>query len=359
MYKSNMEEVFARFPHISDMIFDQLTNRYLARCKVISKSWCNYLDNHKITYIRIIKQNIKSSDCNRPAREVESLLNNVKHPPSQYRIDGKVHRMECWKSLIQKRNQKPLIDENEKPWKEYYKRGSTESVRYFAKVSKRVLRELSRSELQPFMNCDKCLSAYQCQLQTLKNSRVLSGLSMFENMFLTDTVVEKYTNGNQKMSCNRGCGATPLHLIAMTGHLETFKETFEKASDKNPTFEQGRTFLRFVIRFCKKEIFMYILEKTHYEIRKNIGGLSSLDVATLNLNLDICETIIERIVKNDPRSRHVTPIQLADIQGHLKTTEMILDKIVEKNPKRSTKKNNEETFRCTWVFEFHQQFSKK
>ena len=61
-------------------------------------------------------------------------------------------------------------------------------------------------------------------------------------MFLPDTVVEKYRNGNQKISCNRGCGATPLHLIAMTGHLETFKETFEKASDKNPTFEQERNY---------------------------------------------------------------------------------------------------------------------
>jgi hypothetical protein len=261
--------------------------------------------------------------------------------------------MECWKSLIKKRNQKPLIDENEKPWIEFYKRGSTESVRYFAKVSKRVLNELSRSETKPFMNCDKCLSAYQCQLQTLKNSSIY-----IPNMFLPDTIVEKYRNGNQKISCNRGCGATPLHLIAMTGHLETFKETFEKASDKNPTFEKGRTFLRFVIRFCKKEIFMYILEKNHNEIRKNISGLSSLDVATLNLNLDICETIFERIVKNDPRSRQVTSIQLADIHGHLKTTEMILDKIVEKNPNRFTKKNNEELLDALGYLSFINSFQK-
>ena len=143
----------------------------------------------------------------------------------------------------------------------------------------------------------------------------------------------------------------------MTGHLETFKETFEKASDKNPTFEQGRTFLHFVIRFCKKEIFMYILEKTHNEI-KNISGLSSLDVATLNLNLDICETIIERIVKNDPRNRQVTSIQLADIQGHLKTTEMILDKIVAKNLKRSTKKNNEELLDALGYLSFINSFQK-
>ena len=100
------------------------------------------------------------------------------------------------------------------------------------------------------------------------------------------------------------------------------------------------------------------MEKNHNEIRKNISGLSSLDVATLNLNLDICETIIERIVKNDPRNRQVTSIQLADIQGHLKTTEMILDKIVEKNPKRSTMKNNEELLDALGYLSFINSFQK-
>ena len=94
---------------------------------------------------------------------------------------------------------------------------------------------------------------------------------------------------------------------------------------------------------------MYILEKTHNEI-KNISGLSSLDVATLNLNLDICETIIERIVKNDPRNRQVTSIQLADIRGHLKRSEMILDKVVNKTSYISTKKYNEELLDALELF---------
>ena len=128
----------------------------------------------------------------------------------------------------------------------------------------------------------------------------------------------------------------------MTGHLETFKETYDKAIDKNPNAtEKGKTFLHFAIRFCNKEVCMYILEKTYNEIRKTVNGLSTIDMATLFINLDVSwmflEIIFKEIVEKDPGSRRVTPIQLADIRGHLKTSEMILNKVADKNPK----KNNE------------------
>ena len=106
-----MEEHFARFPHISEKIFVQLNNQNLAKCRKISKSWCNYLDNQKFMNIRIIKQRIRSSDC--------------------------------------KDNFQLLIDETKKPWTEFFKRASAEAVQYFAKVSKKVLTDLSKSELQP------------------------------------------------------------------------------------------------------------------------------------------------------------------------------------------------------------------
>ena len=61
----SMQEQFARFPHISEKIFDQLDDQNLVKCRRISKSWCNYLDNQKILYIQIIKQSIKSSDYNK------------------------------------------------------------------------------------------------------------------------------------------------------------------------------------------------------------------------------------------------------------------------------------------------------
>ena len=326
---SNMDEQFARFPHISEQIFDQLNNRSLAKCRRISKSWCNYLDNQKLLTIRIIKKNIRSSDC--------------------------------------KDNFKLIIDVNKKPWTEFFKRASAESIEYFAKVSKNVLSDLSKTELQPFLMCGACtssLSAYQsiferlstnpmyAKMMTMGGYEDMIGRFRFESDLDSDSdsdfenpdSAEEHQNiyagvqnasRNRYLFCNLGCGATPLHLIAIAGHLETFKETYENAKDKNPnSTEKGRTFLQFAIRFCNKEICMYILEKTYDEIRKHVNGLSTLDMATLNANLDVCEIIFGRIVEKDPGSRQVTPLQLSSIQGHLETSEMILDKVVNKYPKR-------------------------
>ena len=121
-----MEEQFARFPHISEQIFGQLNNQNLAKCRKISKSWRNYLDNQKFMNIRIIRQSIRPSDC--------------------------------------KDNFQWLIDETKKPWREFFKRASSESIQYFAKVIRKVLPDLSKSELQPFLmfgECTSALSAYQ------------------------------------------------------------------------------------------------------------------------------------------------------------------------------------------------------
>ena len=334
-----MEEQFARFPHISEKIFGQLNNQNLAKCRNISKSWCNYLANQKFMNIRIIKQSIRSSDCK-----------------------DDFH----W-----------LIDETKKPWTEFFKRASAESFQYFAKVSRKVLPDLSKSELQPFLMCGECTSAltayqnFQSIFEPLDGyGNRISAMDMYllksdsDSDFEKPDSAEKYQNiyedfqnadRDRYLSCNLGCGATPLHLIAMTGHLETFKETYDNANDKNPNVtEKGRTFLHFAIRFCNKEICMYILEKTYNEIRKNVDGLSTLDIASLFITMDVSwmylEVIFKEIVEKNPGSRGVTPIQLADIRGHLKRSEMILDKVVNKTSYVSTKKYNEELLDALKLF---------
>ena len=54
-----MQEVFLRFPHLSEIIFDSLDNKSLANSKEVSKSWYFYLDTQKFQQPRIIKANIK------------------------------------------------------------------------------------------------------------------------------------------------------------------------------------------------------------------------------------------------------------------------------------------------------------
>ena len=50
-----MEEVFSRFPHLSEDIFGALDYKSLENCKLVGKSWRNYMYNPKLLQIRRVK----------------------------------------------------------------------------------------------------------------------------------------------------------------------------------------------------------------------------------------------------------------------------------------------------------------
>ena len=56
-----METITVRFPHLIDLIFDQINNQSLANCKIVSKAWSIYIGNQKFYAIRNIKETIKNS----------------------------------------------------------------------------------------------------------------------------------------------------------------------------------------------------------------------------------------------------------------------------------------------------------
>ena len=60
--QSTMEEVFLRFPHLSEDIFNALDNKTFATCKEVSELWYNCLDEEKFVQerrVEIIKKVIK------------------------------------------------------------------------------------------------------------------------------------------------------------------------------------------------------------------------------------------------------------------------------------------------------------
>ena len=194
-----MQEQFARFPHISEKIFDQLDDQNLVKCRRISKSWCKYLDDQKNLYIRIIKQSIISSDYNKaPAHSVNSyadactncnpllrlrkrtIISEIRSDIENQKMQGskrpqktlcimeldrkivsRFHETELMKSLKEKKNQivniRPIVDLNTKPWMEFFKRASTESLQYFTKLSKKI----PKHDLLPILSCRTRNSATQ------------------------------------------------------------------------------------------------------------------------------------------------------------------------------------------------------
>ena len=55
-----MEDLNLRFPHISWQIFANLSNKDLAQCREVSTSFCDFIDNEKIPWIRMIKKYVQS-----------------------------------------------------------------------------------------------------------------------------------------------------------------------------------------------------------------------------------------------------------------------------------------------------------
>ena len=56
-----MEQIFPRFPHLAEGIFEKLNNKTLAKCKVVSRSWKASIDDFKFTWIRALKNSSKDS----------------------------------------------------------------------------------------------------------------------------------------------------------------------------------------------------------------------------------------------------------------------------------------------------------
>ena len=54
-----MDNIFLRFPHVAEKIFDQLDNPSLVLCKTVSRPWDNYLNDQKFFYERIMTEMAK------------------------------------------------------------------------------------------------------------------------------------------------------------------------------------------------------------------------------------------------------------------------------------------------------------
>ena len=51
-----MEDLFIRFPHIAQQIFENLDNKSLTNCREVTRSWKQFIDNKKLTWFRICEK---------------------------------------------------------------------------------------------------------------------------------------------------------------------------------------------------------------------------------------------------------------------------------------------------------------
>ena len=61
----SLEDLFLRYPHLSEAILNKLDDKALVECKNVSRTWCNVIDGQRFLWIRILKKYIqKRKKCN-------------------------------------------------------------------------------------------------------------------------------------------------------------------------------------------------------------------------------------------------------------------------------------------------------
>ena len=185
--KTNVEEIFWRFPHLGKNILEELDNKSLVKCREVNKWWQDFVDEQRTSYVRNIKKCIGISKLalqKKLQKESLNVLQKVSHFGSKY-----------YTSRYEGPNRKTLI-------------------------------------LIDLLCCqrDRDISLYFCQL-VIDNSEdknpvdkqgysVLHSAAMIGNAQMYQMIMAKNIDKNPK---HQEYGMTPLHEAAKKNHIEVCK----------------------------------------------------------------------------------------------------------------------------------------
>ena len=207
--KTNVEEIFWRFPHLEKNILEELDNESLVKCREVNKWWQDFVDGQRTSYVRNITKCIGLSKVPLPKKlhkESLEMLKELSHFASRYYTtdyEGP-HR----KSLI-------LLD---------------------------LLNEGYYTDLEIY------ITFYLCEL-IIDNSddknpvdqygySILHTAAMDDNPKIYQMIMKK---NNDKNPMNPKYRNTPLHEAARNNHIEVCKVILNGVQEWNPKDLWGET----------------------------------------------------------------------------------------------------------------------
>ena len=212
--KGYVEEIFWRFPHIGELIIDQLDNQSLTKTREVNKWWQNFVDNEKCFYIRKIQEHIYISNKLVRKRLNKETVDNLKE-------------LESYADMITNCS------------KQIYGKITTENGR------KEVLSTLvSTSDPgDPVSNTTMLMAGVMlesikgdCPLNDFGNSALHKAASS-DNLPMFKLIAKNSEN----LSPRNNIGNTPLHNAAREGHYEMCKFIIKNVQDLNPISQSKET----------------------------------------------------------------------------------------------------------------------
>ena len=280
--QSAMQELFLRFPHLSENIFGQLNSEFLGKSKEVCRSWYDYLDGQKFLKNRADK-----------VKEVMETIKNLGAP--------KVH-LQKKHLLIWKKTKKSIIADA--------RNGN------FDLVHAKILRNIDAMYAKAIWNW---LARY------VRHPVFIA--AYFGHMDVLKYLVDNLENKNPTVDGVESL----LHMAASTGKLDIVKYIIPKVVDINPKDDFGHTPLHYAVDSGMLDIVQYLMEKLEDKSPECNGGNTPLYWAAAYGQLIVYKYIVENVVEKNPRNKNgKTPLDLAHERGYSEINTIYHQHILEK-----------------------------
>ena len=273
-----MEGFFQGFPHISNQIFEALTNQDLGNCKEVSQDWFNFVESEKILWKRI--------------RNIHPYINgqNLLHIAAKTGQETRFESAYNFSTIMGKTNAQFVDNDLNTPLHYAAESGSFSICDLIVNHSddKNIENNLGVTPLflaaknghmdivEMFIK--EANSDDDCNPKNVFGYTPLHEAARLGHLLVCQIIVEKVKDANP--ANNRG--NTPLHLAAMNGHFQICELIIGNADNKSPTDGNRNTPLHTAAMFGNVDVTEVLLKEVEFKFPINSSGMTPLEVAKEN-----------------------------------------------------------------------------
>ena len=316
-----METFCKRFPVVGVSIMNCLDDKSLINCKEASKDICQFIEEERFYWIRMIKIIMKHN---------YKLFQNgikLKKGGKKFKLSLTMEYQTLWKKVIHKT---PV---------ENLRRLAMMVQRFFKNHSGKVVKK----EVSPLHivigEGEGCTVLKKEDLKLCKHILEKSNETevLETNAFILisyHVIIKKHiwSRSPQRETMRDYFNGTAIHMAAINGNLAMCRLILDMVHDKNPGTDNGLTPLHLAAANGHFEVCALFIEHISDKNPSDKYGMTPLHHAAMNDYLDICELIIGNVDdKNPPCRGGYTPLHLAAKMASVDVCKFLIENIDDPN----------------------------
>ena len=269
-----LDEMMLRFPHIAQAVFEELDNKSLKKCRIASRTCCDFIDKQKFYWIRKIQNCV---DMKKYQQQWNKVLKSTPTEDVKEMFEGlNIHWNMILTGKYGKSKSSPLhiiavqrydakwVPSQWSPLHIAAEQGNFEFSKYIIEKTNEpnpkgeygttALHLASHNGYQEI--CELIIGNLEDKNPGdnggMTPLHIASEMGHFD---VCNLLIQNIDNKNP--SATDGC--TPLHLATIHGHLEIVKLIVGTGVDKGPLFN-GKTPLGFVKPRCRYRFYQLLIE---------------------------------------------------------------------------------------------------